>query len=58
MAMADMRVRGSDGIRCRRGMALPDEWLSGSGVDIRGLRQADNEFAVGGRTWRRHRQHI
>jgi hypothetical protein len=29
-----------------------------SGVDIRGPRRANDEFAVGGRTWRRHRQHI
>jgi hypothetical protein len=30
----------------------------GSGVDRRGPRRANGEFAVGGWTWRRHRQHI
>jgi hypothetical protein len=54
----DMRARGSGGIRCGRGTALADTRPSGSGVDIRGLRRADDKFAVGGRTWRRHRQHI
>jgi hypothetical protein len=49
-AMADMRARGSGAIRCGRSMTLADERLSGSGVDIRGPRRADDEFVVGERT--------
>jgi hypothetical protein len=50
---ADMRARGSGGIRCGRGTARAGARPGGSDVDIRGPRRADDEFAVSGRTWRR-----
>jgi hypothetical protein len=46
------------GILCGWGTALVDARLDGSDVDIRGPWPADDEFAVGGRTWCRHRRHI
>jgi hypothetical protein len=55
-AMADKRARRSSGIRRGQGAALADARPSGSDVDRRGPRRADDEFAAGGRTCRRHRQ--
>jgi hypothetical protein len=55
-AMADMRARGSGGIRRGQGMALADARSGGSDVDRRGSWRTDDEFVVGGQMRRRHRQ--
>jgi hypothetical protein len=55
--MADMRARGSGEIRRGQGVALADVRSGGSDMDRRGPRRVDDEFAVGGRTRHRHRQH-
>ena len=55
-AMADMRARGSGGIRHGQGTALADARPGGSDVDRRGSWRTDDEFMVGEQMRRRHRQ--